>query len=314
MGNLVSEADIAAFRRFNRFHTQLVGALDERHLDTDFTLPQIRVFYEVANALPGALPSARGLSQSLHVDTGYLSRVISGLERDGLIHRSPAVDNAKRLELSLTEAGREVFAGLNAMSTEQVAAFLAPLAESERRQAIGAMNRIQRLLGKDPGNSTFVLRDPEPGDLGWITHRQAKMYAAEYGWDWTYEALVSKIVSQFATEFIPGRERCWVAEREGEIVGSVFIVRHDEEIAKLRLLYVEPDARGLGLGRKLVDETLRFAQAKGYKKMTLWTNDVLASARRIYEAAGFELVTEEPHHSFGKDLVGQVWERDLLGK
>ncbi len=303
--------DIAAFREFNRFHTRLAGALNEHLLASDYTLPQVRVLYEVANAPREAPPSARNLSTILDMDTSYLSRIVTGLVNDGLIARAPSENNAKRLELTLSAKGREVFSGLNAASANEAAAHLENLSEAERRELVGAMRRIRRLLGDGPKEPTFILRDPEPGDLGWITHQQGRLYAKEYGWDWTFEALVAEIVGQFAKNFDPSCERCWVAERDGEVIGSVFVVRQDDETAKLRLLYVDARARGLGLGRRLVDETLRFARAKGYKRMVLWTNDVLVSARRIYEATGFELLEEEPHHSFGKDLVGQNWGRDL---
>lgn len=306
-----SDVEIAAVRRFNRFHTRLVGALNEHLLASDYSLPQVRVLYEIANAEEDRSPSARELGEVLRMDTGYLSRVVSGLEGDGLIARTPSADNAKRLALTLTAEGRRVFAGLNTASAEEVVGLLAPLSEAERGQLVGAMHRIRRLLGDAPAKRAFVLRDPEPGDLGWIAHRQGLLYAREYGWDWTFEALVAEIVGQFAKEFIPGRERCWVAEMESEVVGSVFVVRQDHETAKLRLLYVDPAARGLGLGRRLVDECLGFARGAGYRRIVLWTNDVLVSARRIYEATGFSLIEEEPHRSFGQDLVGQVWGRDL---
>ncbi|RJE85989.1 GNAT family N-acetyltransferase [Paracoccus onubensis] len=306
-----SDSDIASVRQFNRFHTRLVGALNDRLLASDYSLPQVRILYEIANARPDAPPSARELGRILRMDTGYLSRIVSGLEGEGLVMRTPSSDNAKRLALTLTDRGRAVFNGLNAASAEEVAALLAPLSKSERGQLVGAMHRIRRLLGDGPDDRTFILRDPRPGDLGWITHRQGMLYAREYGWDWTFEALVAEIVGQFVKEFIPDRERCWIAEMEGVVVGSVFVVRQDDETAKLRLLYVDPAARGRGLGRRLVEECIRFAQGKGYRRMVLWTNDILISARRIYEAAGFTLIEEEPHHSFGKDLVGQVWERNL---
>lgn len=308
---IASDVEIAAVRRFNRFHTRLVGALNEHLLASDYSLPQVRVLYEIANAGEDRSPSARELGEVLRMDTGYLSRVVSGLEGDGLIARTPSADNAKRLALTLTAEGHRVFDGLNAASAEEVAALLEPLSETERGQLVGAMHRIRRLLGDAPVKRTFVLRDPAPGDIGWIAHRQGLLYAHEYGWDWTFEALVAEIVGQFAKEFIPGRERCWVAEMEGEVVGSVFVVRQDDETAKLRLLYVDPAARGLGLGRRLVDECLGFARGAGYRRIVLWTNDVLVSARRIYEATGFSLIEEEPHRSFGQDLVGQVWGRDL---
>lgn len=299
------------FREFNRFHTRLVGALNEHLLASDYTLPQVRVLYEVANAPPKTPPSARELGEALGMDTGYLSRIVTGLADERLIERVPSEQNAKRLALTLSEKGRAVFKGLNDASANEAAAMLEKLSDREQRELIGAMGKVRRLLGNGSKEATFVLRDPEPGDLGWITHQNGRLYAKEYGWDWTFEALVAEIVGQFAKTYDPSCERCWVAEREGEVVGSVFIVRQGDDTAKLRLLYVDASARGLGLGRRLVEETMRFARHKGYKRMILWTNDVLVSARRIYEGAGFELLEEEPHHSFGKDLVGQVWGRDL---
>lgn len=197
-------------------------------------------------------------------------------------------------------------------SADAARALLDPLSARERDELIDAMARIRRLLGDAPHDQPpFTLRDPVPGDIGSIVRGQARLYAEEYGWDWTFEALVADIASQFVRDFRPARERCWVAERDGEVVGSVFVVRQDDDTAKLRMLYVDRSARGLGLGRRLVDECLRFAAAAGYRRMVLWTNDVLVSARRIYEAAGFTLVEQEAHHSFGKDLVGQVWAREL---
>lgn len=237
--------------------------------------------------------------------------MLAALDGDGLLTRRPSRDNARRLDLGLTDAGRARFAALDAAAAGEVSQLLSTLAPGEQRQLVGCMHRIEALLGASPRQRTFVLRDPEPGDLGWIVHRHGALYAREYGWDWSIEALVADIVAQFARDFVPGKERCWIAEMDGDVVGSAFIVRQDDETAKLRLLYVEPSARRLGLGRRLVDECIRFAQAKGYRRMMLWTNDVLVSARRIYEAAGFALVEEEPHRSFGHDLVGQVWARDL---
>lgn len=303
--------EIRAVREFNRFHTRLVGAIDETLLASSYSLPQTRVLYELAHSTPRGAPSASELSETLRIDPGYLSRLVAGLEADGLVDRTPSADNGRRLALTLTGKGREVFAGLDARATEEVGELLRPLTPAERRELVGAMGRIRRLLGDAPGEAMFVLRDPEPGDLGWVVHRQMRLYAKEYGWDWTFEALLAEIVCQYVRQFDPQRERCWIAERDGAIVGSVFVVRQDDHTAKLRLLYVEADARGHGLGRRLVDECLRFARDRGYRRMVLWTNDVLVSARRIYQAAGFELLEEEPHHSFGKDLVGQVWGRDL---
>ncbi|MGD8325648.1 MAG: helix-turn-helix domain-containing GNAT family N-acetyltransferase [Sphingomonadales bacterium] len=302
---------ITAVRQFNRFHTQLVGALNERLLASDYSLPQARLLYEIAHTKPDRPPSAREVGNILRMDAGYLSRIVSGLESQGLIERTPSPENAKRLALTLTDRGREVSAKLDAASAEEVSALLAPLSEIERRQLVGAMHRIRRVLGDISNDRTFILRDPESGDLGWITHKQGILYAKEFDWDWTYEALVAEIVGQFAKDFIPGKEKCWIAEREGEIVGSVFLVRQDDKTAKLRLLYVDEAARGLGLGRRLVDECIRFARACGYKRMTLWTTNAQASARRIYEATGFKRIEEKPRHMFGKDVIGETWAMDL---
>ena len=307
----IAPTDIAAVRQFNRFHTSLVGALNDKLLASDYSLPQVRVLYEIANAPRNRAPSARELGSALRMDPGYMSRILSGLDAEGLVARAPTPGNGKRMALSLTERGREVFAGLNADAAEEIAQLLAPLTDAERRELTGAMARIRRLLGDLPQDKAFILRDPEPGDLGWITCRQSRLYAQEFGWDWTFEGLVAEIVGQFVKSFDPAKEKCWIAEHDGEIVGSVFVVKQDEATAKLRLLYVDPAARGFGLGRRLVEECLRFARAKGYGRMVLWTNDVLIAARRIYEDAGFALLEEEPHHSFGKDLVGQIWGRDL---
>jgi DNA-binding MarR family transcriptional regulator/GNAT superfamily N-acetyltransferase len=305
------DTGVEAFRRFNRFHTRLAGALNEHLLNSRYSLPQVRILYEIANAPRRAAPSAAELAGRLNMDAGYFSRLASGLEQEGLVVRSPSPGNAKRLSLALGKKGQAVFKRLNAASSEEIAALLKPLSPIERRELTGAMTRIRRLLGDAPQDETFILRDPEPGDLGWITHRQARLYAEEYGWDWTFEGLVAEIVGQFARNFAPGKERCWVAERDGQIVGSVFVTRQDDATAKLRLLYVEPSARGLGLGRRLVDECLRFARSRGYQRMVLWTNSVLVPARRIYEAVGFELKKEERHRSFGRNLTGQVWEARL---
>lgn len=306
-----STADIDAVRRFNRFHTRLVGALDEHLLDSSLALPQLRVLYEVAQAPRRAPLSARAIADSLQMDPGHLSRVIASLESRGLIERTPAVDHGKRLEVRPTPEGRHLFAQVDAASAQEVAQLLAPLSPAERGELVGAMARIRRLLGDAAPGGPVILRDPVPGDLGWIVHRQARLYAQEYGWDWTFEGLVADIAGRFVQGFQPQRERCWVAEQDGSLIGAVFVVQADGHTAQLRMLYVEPAARGLGLGRRLVDECIRFAQSAGYRRMVLWTNDVLTAARRIYEATGFVLEREERHHSFGHDLNGQYWARDL---
>jgi DNA-binding MarR family transcriptional regulator/GNAT superfamily N-acetyltransferase len=303
----VPKRRIAEVRRFNRFHTRLVGALNNRLLESEYPLPQLRVLYEVAN---GSY-SASDLAQDLAMDPGYLSRLISGLSKDGLIEKKPSRRDARKRVLGLTVAGRDVFNTLDATSAAEVGELLKPLSAREQEALVGAMTRIRRLLGDPPSDRTFVLRDPEPGDLGWVVHRQSVLYTKEFGWDWTFEGLVAEIVSNYVRDFIPDKEKCWIAEQDGEIIGSVFVVRQDDDTAKLRMLYVEAQARGLGLGRRLVEECIRFARKKGYKRLELWTNDILIPACRIYAAAGFELLEEEAYHGFGHDLVGQTWSLDL---
>lgn len=302
------EDQVSAVRQFNRFHTRLIGALNSHLPSTHFSLPQARILYELAHATD---ISAADLSDALQVDPGYLSRQIAKLESEGLVERKPDGKNAKRLVLSLSPYGRTEFNGLQAVTAKGVASLLTPLSEPERRQLVGSMQRIQRLLDQSREDKSYLIRNPEPGDMGWITHRHGVLYSQEYGFDWTFEALVGRILADFVDNFDPRRERCWIAERDGEIVGSIFAVCEDDETAKLRLLYVEPSARGLGIGARLVEECIRFTRKCGYKRLVLWTNDVLVSARKIYLAAGFKLVAEEPHHSFGTDLVGQNWELDL---
>lgn len=299
---------IESVRRFNRFHTKIVGVLNEGLLSSEFPLVQVRVLYELAH---GTDLAAADLVDRLQVDPGYLSRMISALEKHGLIKKSPDDNNAKRILLNMTDAGTRLYGKLDAASAEEVRSLIEPLSQIERRQLVGAMQRIERLLGGREVERSFVLRDPEPGDLGWVIHRQSAYYADEFGWDWSFEGLVSGIVAEYVRNHDPGCERCWIAEMEGNIVGCVFVVRQDQQTAKLRMLYVDAEARGMGLGRKLVDECIRFARRKKYKRLDLWTNSILTSARRIYEAAGFELIEEEPHGMFGQNLVGQTWSLEL---
>lgn len=303
------DRQIAAIRAFNRFYTRQIGLLDESLLESGFSLTEMRLLYELAHR-DG--PTAADLCRDLGLDAGYLSRVLSRLEARGLVRRRPSPEDGRQSPLALTAAGRKAFAPVEKATCEQIAALIAPLPAPERERLVKAMATVQRLLGGLPEPKVpYVLRDPRPGDLGFIVHRQGLLYHQEYGWDETFEALVAEIVAAFVKNFDARRERCWVAEREGEVVGSVFLVRASDEVAKLRLLYVEPAARGLGIGARLVGECIAFARAKGYRTLTLWTNDVLVSARRIYQAAGFRLVAEERHRSFGKDLVGQNWELSL---
>jgi len=306
-------------RRFNRFYTRQIGVLREGLLDSPFTLTQGRVLYEVAQN-DGATASEVG--QALGLDAGYLSRILREFDKRGLIERKSSEADGRQSHLSLTNEGREAIAVLQDRAREEVGAMLSALSERDQQRLIEAMDTIARLLG-DGASATgaeatgeskvsYILRPHQPGDMGWIVHRHGVLYVQEYGWDGQFEALAAKIVGDFIEQFDPKRERCWIAEKDGEIVGSVFVVKgSDETIAKLRLLLVEPSARGLGIGRRLVDECIRFARRVGYKKMTLWTQSMLVPARRIYTQAGFRLVKEESHHSFGHDLVGETWELDL---
>jgi DNA-binding MarR family transcriptional regulator/GNAT superfamily N-acetyltransferase len=303
-------ARIARVRRFNRFYTRQVGALDEGHLHSPFSLAEARVLYEIANT---ESPTAAALGRQLRIDAGYLSRLLRGLERQGLVQRAPSLDDRRQSILRLTPQGRATFDDLDARARTQVAGLLDPLSDADQLRLLDAMRTIESLIGGRDQQTPYLLRPPRSGDMGWIVHRQAVLYAEEYGWNEEYEALISRIVAEFLERFDPEHERCWIAEKDGEIVGSVFVVKHPDRqgVAKLRLLYVEPTARGLGIGRRLVSECTRFARQVGYQTLTLWTNSVLSSARRIYEAEGYRLISEEPHHSFGKDLVGQTWELKL---
>ena len=293
-------------RRFNRFYTRQIGVLHEHLLDSPFSLTEVRILYELAHR--NDLTSA-DLCRELGLNAGYLSRVISGFDKQGLIAKSRSPTDARATRLQLTDAGQRTLAPLVDASRRDVAAMLERLPPTAQQDLVAAMNEIEGLLGEpSPG---YLLRNPQPGDMGWIIHRQAVLYAQEYGWNNEYEALVADILAKFVREFDPARERCWIAEKDGKVIGSVFVVRQDDTTAKLRLLYVDPCARGLGIGSRLVDECLRFSREAGYARMVLWTNSILTDARRIYDRAGFELVEEEAHHSFGKDLIGQVLAREL---
>lgn len=302
------ETNVELIRRFNRFYTRQIGLLDEHLLESGFSLTEVRILYELSHR-PGLTSS--DLRRELGLNAGYVSRVIAGFDGKGLISRIPSPSDARAIRLELTDKGRAAFAPLNEASRREVVAMLEKLPEPEQHELVGAMVRIQSLLGEPDLSQGLILRDPQPGDIGWVIHRQAVLYAQEYGWNEEYEALIAEILARFVREFDPACERCWIAEKDGKVIGSVFLVRGDETVAKLRLLYVDPCARGAGIGSRLVHECLRFARRVGYKRMELWTNSVLTAARRIYERAGFELIKEEPHHSFGKDLVGQVFARDL---
>jgi DNA-binding MarR family transcriptional regulator/GNAT superfamily N-acetyltransferase len=258
--------------------------------------------------------TATALAHELGLDEGYLSRILNGFAKRGMIERRVSERDGRQIILGLTAQGREMFAAIDARSHDEVAAMLRELDGADQGRLTAAFETVERLLGggRRPGEPSYILRPHQPGDMGWIIHRHGVLYAEEYGLDESFEALVARVAATFIDNFDVRRERCWIAERDGEIVGSVLLVKDGDEIAKLRLLYVEPKARGLAIGRRLVDECIGFARRTGYRKITLWTNDVLVSARRIYQAAGFHLVREEPHHSFGRDLVGQYWELPLV--
>ena len=303
------ESRVAAVRRFNRFYTKRIGVLEEGLLQSSFSLTEVRVLYELAHR---EAPTAAELRKELGLDAGYLSRLLTTFERRGYLTRVPSKRDGRQSLLKLTRNGRTVFAPLDRRSSEEVAGMLGGLSDPEQQRMISALRTVESLLGTPSARQRpILLRFHEPGDMGWVVHRHGALYAREYGWDERFEALVAEIVAKFITELDPKRERCWIAEREGEIVGSVFIVRHSEDMAKLRLLYVEPSARGCGLGRRLVEECIRFCRRVGYRTITLWTNDILTAARHIYEQTGFRLVRTERHHSFGKRLVGETWELDL---
>jgi DNA-binding MarR family transcriptional regulator/GNAT superfamily N-acetyltransferase len=298
---------VAAVRSFNRFYTGRLGVLNHHLLKSRFSLTEARLLYELASR-EGL--TATEVGRNLKLDAGYLSRLLKAFAAQGLLKRIPSKADARQSTLALTAAGRASFRPLNRDADLQVREMLARLSPAAVEELLRAMRTVHRLLAEEPP-APVTLRPLRPGDIGWITHRQGLLYFQEYGWDERFEALVAEITGAFVRDFDPQREQCWVADREGEVVGSVFLVRESDEVAKLRLLYVEASARGLGLGRRLVDECIRFAREKGYRRLTLWTNDVLGSARRIYEAAGFRLVRVERHHSFGQDLVGQHWDLEL---
>ena len=303
------EERIAAIRRFNRFYTQRIGVLREGLHESPFSLAEARVLYELAHRPP---VTASALANDLALDPGYLSRILRRFAAQGLIERSRSEADGRQSFITLTTSGRDAFAPLDHASRDEIGTLLAPLAEPEQRRLVAATQSIEALLAeRAPLPEPYLLRPHRPGDMGWVVHRHGALYAEEYGWDERFEALVAEVVAAFINNFDPKRERCWIAEREGAVVGSVFLVRKSDEIAKLRLLYVEPTARGLGIGRRLVEECIRFARSAGYRRITLWTNSCLLAARGIYERAGFALVASEPHRSFGHDLVGETWERDL---
>jgi DNA-binding MarR family transcriptional regulator/GNAT superfamily N-acetyltransferase len=303
------EQRIAAVRRFTRFYTRHIGVLREGLHQSPFSLSEARVLYELANR---AAPTAADIARDLGLDAGYLSRILRAFAQRGLIARTRSEKDGRQSHLALTPAGHAAFAPLDRGSHDEVGAMLAPLGAGAQARLIEAMATVEQLLGgKARDAPPYLLRPHQPGDMGWVVSRHGALYAQEYQWNMEFEALVADIVAAFIRNFDARRERCWIAEVDGAPVGSVLLVKQSDDVAKLRLLLVEPQARGMGIGARLVAECIRFARLTGYRTLTLWTNDVLVAARRIYQAAGFRLVQEEKHHSFGHDLVGQNWELDL---
>jgi DNA-binding MarR family transcriptional regulator/GNAT superfamily N-acetyltransferase len=301
---------VAAVRAFNRFYTKKIGVLDEGLLASAYSLAEVRVLWELAQRKQA---TATELRRDLGLDAGYLSRILAALESRRLVTRTAAADDKRHQLLGLSARGRRVFNGLDVRSADEIERLLRPLDGAARRALVGSMQKIEALLGGSaaPASSAYVMREPEAGDLGWIVHRHGVLYAQEYGWDARFEGLVAEVVARFAAGGDAKRERCFIAEREGAIVGSVLCVARSRTVAKLRLLLVEPSARGLGIGARLIDECIRFARAAGYRRLELWTNSVLTAARRLYERAGFVLVDQAPHRQFGKGLVGQTFRLTL---
>jgi len=299
---------VSAIRGFNRFYTRKIGVVDGV-ASSPFSLAEARVLYELAHR---EQPTATDIRKELGLDAGYMSRILRGFERRKLVTREQSKTDERQRFLSLTAKGRKAFAPLDERSNRDVAAMLEKLSPTERQQLLDAVQTVGRLLGdKAEPRTPYLVRQHQPGDMGWIVHRQAILYAEEYGWDGTYEALAAEIVAQFIKNYDPKCERCWIAEKDGERVGAVFVAKASDQTAKLRLLHVEPEARGLGIGKRLVDECVRFARQAGYQKMALWTQSILHAARHLYKQAGFRIVREEQHRSFGKDLTAETWELDL---
>jgi len=309
--SLPQQQHLEAFRRFNRFYTQQIGVLEPKLLDSAFTLTQARVLYELAQHQQ---ITASEIGAALGLDAGYLSRILRSFEQQGLLARKRSREDRRHVALALTAAGRRVFKQLDQSSQAQASATLSRLSPNHRRQLLDSMQSVQQLLDPAPAEpGRVVIRSHRPGDLGWAIERHGQLYTDEYGWNEQFEALVAGLFAAFATQHDPATEHFWVAEVDGRRVGCVFLVRNadDADTAQLRCLLVDPAGRGLGVGRQLVDRCIRFARAAGYRRMMLWTNDVLVAARRIYEAAGFTLSKEYQHHSFGHDLTGQIWTLEL---
>jgi DNA-binding MarR family transcriptional regulator/GNAT superfamily N-acetyltransferase len=304
-----SDGQIAAVRAFNRFYTRKLGVLDQQLLKSPYSLSEAGVLYELAHRED---LSAKEIGSELGLDAGYLSRIVQNFDENGLITRKPLPSDRRQYRLSLTAKGRQAFAKLERSSQEDVGAMLAALPAGGSQRLVGAMAEIERLLGApDAPPPAAILRGPRPGDMGWVVQSHGALYAAEYGFDSSFEGLVAEITAKFLASFDASRERCWIAELDGAQVGSIFLVRHSDDVAKIRLLIVDPAGRGQRLGQRLVAECIAFAKACGYRKITLWTQSILLAARKIYQDAGFVLVATEPHRSFGQSLIGETWELEL---
>jgi DNA-binding MarR family transcriptional regulator/GNAT superfamily N-acetyltransferase len=309
MSHQGSDDQIAVVRAFNRFYTRKLGVLDQHLMKSPFSLSEARVLYELAHREDLA---AKEIGIELGLDPGYLSRIIQSFDENGLITRKPLPADRRQYRLSLTAKGRQAFARLDRSSHDDVADMLAALPCGDGKRLIEAMAVIERLLGATGVSPPpAILREPRPGDMGWVVQSHGSLYASEYGFDGSFEGLVAEIAAKYLASFDASRERCWIADIDGAQVGSVFLVRHTDEVAKLRLLLVDPAGRGQGLGTRLVAECIAFAQACGYRKITLWTQSILLAARKIYQDAGFVLVATEPHRSFGQSLIGETWELEL---
>jgi len=302
------DAAVAAVREFNRFYTNVIGLLRGKYLDTPYSLTEARLLFELAQR---DATEVTDLRRVVDIDPGYLSRILARFESDGLVGRERSAADGRRQVIRLTGRGRDVITGLDAQSAEQIRALLAGVRPDDRRRLLDAMRVVTETLTESPPPRGYLIRAPRPGDMGWVVQRNGALYAAEFGWDDTYEALVARIVADYVEHRDPAAEAAWIAEVDGVPAGCVFCVREDASTARLRLLLVEPWARGLGIGARLVEEVLQFARQAGYTRITLWTNDILDSARRIYQRAGFTLDDQGPHHSFGADLTGQNWSRAL---
>jgi DNA-binding MarR family transcriptional regulator/ribosomal protein S18 acetylase RimI-like enzyme len=302
---------VAAVRHFNRFYTRQIGLITGHYLGSPFSVTEARVLYELAHLTN---PTATTLINELGLDAGYLSRILKSFIQKGLVEKHKAPNDGRQSYLSLTEKGQMEFNNLNSRSQTGIEGLLNSVSSEDQIRIVNAMKTIETLLDNSSDgkiSSSFILRQPIPGDMGWVVKRHGELYAEEYGWEEQFEGLVAGIVAKFVQDFDAKYERCWIAERDGENIGCIFLVKKDEKTAKLRMLLVDPKARGLGLGSKLIDECIRYARSCGYEKMVLWTNSNLYAARHLYEKVGFQLVEQEPHHSYGHDLVGENWELNL---